>query len=103
VPVPRWLITPLVAAAGRLLFDSDPAKMRPIKVIEGLAPRPVLFIHGEEDRVVPSEDSVALYQRYFNPYNELWIVPRAGHVRCYAVARREYVERVASFFKAHMG
>ena len=52
--------------------------IRPIDVIDRIAPRPVLLLHGARDDVVPVADAQALYERAGDP-RELVILPEAGH------------------------
>jgi fermentation-respiration switch protein FrsA (DUF1100 family) len=67
-----------------------------------MAPRPVLFIHGAEDKVIPPAETLALYQAAENTENVLWIVPGAGHVKSYLHRPDEYVRRVTAFFQRLM-
>ena len=52
--------------------------IRPIDVIDRIAPRPILLLHGARDDVVPIADAQALYDRAGDP-RELVILPEAGH------------------------
>ena len=52
--------------------------IRPIDVIDRIAPRPVLLLHGARDDVVPVADAQALYDRAGDP-REIVILPEAGH------------------------
>ena len=52
--------------------------IRSIDVIDRIAPRPVLLLHGARDDVVPVADAQALYDRAGDP-RELIILPEAGH------------------------
>lgn len=47
--------------------------------VDALAPRPVLFIHGSEDEVLPPFCSIDTYRRAGEP-KELKIIKGAGHV-----------------------
>ena len=99
--LPSWFAVP-IALAGRWFFGADFSQVRPIKVVGRLAPRPVFFIHGETDQVVPPEETEALFRASNNPANQLWIVPGAGHVRCYSSRPEEYAGKVADFFQRYM-
>lgn len=100
VPLPRWLLAPLVGMAGRLLYDSDPGAMRPITIVHRLRP-PLMLVHGEADDVVAPNDSLALHERA--PRSILWLVPGARHVESYLTTRQEYVDRLASFLEGTAG
>lgn len=100
--LPSWFAVP-IALAGRWFFGADFSQVRPIKVVGRLAPRPILFIHGENDHVVPPEEAEALFRASNNPANQLWLVPGAGHIRCYSSHPEEYVAKVAAFLERHIG
>lgn len=50
----------------------------PENMVSRIAPRPVLLVHGERDRLVPVEESRSLFARAGAP-RELVIVPEMGH------------------------
>ncbi len=102
-PVPGWLSAALVVLMAKTLYGSDPGQMRPIKAISKLHPRPIFFIHGEDDVVVSPQETLALWRQYHNPANRLWIAPGAGHVHTYSVAGEEYVRQVVDFFDSCIG
>jgi fermentation-respiration switch protein FrsA (DUF1100 family) len=101
VVLPRWFMYPIVFA-GRVFFHANFANVRPVKAIPQIAPRPVLFIHGAEDTVIPPVETITLYQAAGNNENLLWIVPEAGHVKSYRYRPEEYVRRVTDFFQRAM-
>jgi uncharacterized protein len=72
----------------------------PAASIEALSPIPVLFIHGEEDLIVPAHHSQRLYERAREP-KELWLVPETGHIQ--AVRSRSMRQRLAEFLGRHSG
>ena len=73
-------------------------KYDPVKFIGRIAPRPILFIHGDKDEIIPVEMSRILFQKAGEP-KTLWIVPNAKHLGCKTAAGNEYDERVARFFQ----
>jgi fermentation-respiration switch protein FrsA (DUF1100 family) len=101
VVLPRWFMYPVVFA-GRIFFRANLANVRPIKAIPHIAPRPVLFIHGAEDTVIPLAETMALCLAAGNRENTVWIVPGAGHVKSYLHRPEEYVRRVVGFFQRAM-
>jgi uncharacterized protein len=76
-----WLTWPLQAPLGLAIDD----RYRPIDAIGELTPMPVLIVHGEEDRVVPSDHAIALYEAA-RPPKTLWLVPGAGHIQAFTTA-----------------
>ena len=77
-----------------------PNDYSPAASIEALSPIPVLFIHGEQDAVVPLHHSRRLYERAGQP-KELWVVPESGHIQ--AVRSRDMRKRLAEFLERHSG
>jgi uncharacterized protein len=71
----------------------------PIRYVDQIAPRPLLFIHGDADKIIPLEMSKALFDAAKEP-KELWIIPGAGHLECRRKAGAEYEKKVAAFFDA---
>ena len=53
-------------------------EFRPEAHVESIAPRPVLFIHGEDDRQVSVDESRCMFERAAGP-SELHVVPGMGH------------------------
>lgn len=96
-----WILAPLVRVMGRMFFGSDPGLVRPIRDAAWVR-QPVLFIHGMEDTVLPPAESERLHARCGSAVKELWLVPEAGHVECYATRPEEYVRRVGGFLAARL-
>ena len=80
---------------ARMTVEND---YSPTASIEAIAPIPVLFIHGDDDLVVPPHHSQRLYERAREP-KELWALPDTGHIQ--AVRSREVRERLAHFLERH--
>jgi len=52
--------------------------LMPIRRIEGIAPRPLLIIHGTNDDVVDPRDAWALYEKAGQP-KDIVMIEGAGH------------------------
>jgi dipeptidyl aminopeptidase/acylaminoacyl peptidase len=100
VPMPAAVMIPVMTVmAGRTgarLHD-----FRPIDEVGGIAPRPLLLIHGDADRAVPVEHARRLLGAARQPA-ELWVLPGVGHVGAYFADRAGYVERVTGFFDSSL-
>jgi dipeptidyl aminopeptidase/acylaminoacyl peptidase len=97
--VPGAVLTTPVAAmlarrTGARLSDFDPTD-----AVGRIAPRPVLLIHGDQDRAVAPAHARRLFAAARDP-RELWEVPGAGHVGAYFADRQQYLNRVRGFFDA---
>lgn len=93
--------------AARVLYGIDYYGVRPVDVVAKLAPRPVLFIHGEKDPWLPVANLTALVRAANTAPNaqvQEWIVPGVvDHAQSFHTAPDEYVRRVAEFFSAALG
>lgn len=74
----------------------------PINYVAKISPRPVLFIHGAADRIVPVGMSEKMYEKAKEP-KEIWIVDNAGHLQCRSRAGKKYDQRLSDFFDAALG
>lgn len=66
------------------LVDDDLAYVAPWGFAPAQATQPVLFLHGERDRIVPSSHSVLVSRQC--PAAELWLRPDDGHISVLASA-----------------
>lgn len=85
----------------RLRAGSTIADASPLRVLGFIEPRPVFFVHGTDDTVVPAYHSRRLYEAYRGA-KELWLVPGGEHCAGYFADRELYCERVAGFFARHL-
>jgi len=98
--IPSWFAA-LVAFTGRILFKADFRKVRPAQIIKHIK-QPIFFIHGENDTVVPVEETIELHNISDNPEDRIWIVPDAEHVSVYRTIPDTYIDRVSRFFHRHI-
>ncbi len=82
----------------KIMYGVDFAANRPDAVVAKIAPRPVFFIHGGADMMIPVAEAYKLYQTCDNPFDQLWVVPGASHTRAYKTEPKEYIEKVTDFF-----
>lgn len=59
--------------------------------------RPMLFIHGDEDALVPVEHLWENYNAKTQGYKEYWVAPGARHAETYVKYPEEYTRRVSGF------
>lgn len=69
--------------------------IRPIAVVDGISPRPLLLIYGdlEAEKTRPHEQLAAAGEP-----KDLWIVPDCGHGQYLFAASEEWERRVVAFF-----
>jgi uncharacterized protein len=94
---PGFFLNPLLWMI-KTIYGVDFPAIQPVKSVEGIAPRPVLFIHGERDETIPADHAYRLLEASHNPLNGVWIAPGSAHVRAYADHPEEYLEKIRSFF-----
>jgi pimeloyl-ACP methyl ester carboxylesterase len=90
-----WLI--VVAVSVRLgvnLFRFEPARW-----VGKIAPRPILFIHGELDKYLP--DFNDLYAAAGEP-KQAWRLPGVDHTKASEAQPEEYYRRVVAFFEKNL-
>jgi len=76
-------------------------EVRPIDDLAQIAPRPVLFVHGEGDTVVPVSNSHDLFDAAGEP-KELLIIPNAQHGGFMGAAPEEFEQRFVGFFDQYL-
>ncbi|AOM82428.1 alpha/beta hydrolase [Salisediminibacterium beveridgei] len=79
------------------LVGIEPAELSPIRDLEAIHPRPVLFIHGDEDDYIPHTESIQMVETYEDAF-ELWIPEGADHVQGFYKYPEEYLAYVLGFF-----
>lgn len=99
LPTPlRGLIRAEVGLWARLELGVPLSDIAPRRSIAAVSPRPLLIIHGTDDRLVPPGQAADNFAAA-RPPKELWLVPGAGHVGAHARVRSEYEQRVVAFLR----
>jgi uncharacterized protein len=70
-----WLTWPLQWPLSLLISD----RHAPVDAVAGLAPIPLLLLHGERDVIVDASHSQRLYDAAREP-KMLWLIPEGGHI-----------------------
>ena len=102
--LPGWF-TPGVLKAVQVMYGIDFSKVRPVDVVQTIAPRPILFIQGSADTYVPTSDLDALAtaaQQGSGSVVSTWSVPNAKHAQAYHVAGQAYVTKLVDFFTTNL-
>jgi pimeloyl-ACP methyl ester carboxylesterase len=94
-------LTPAIAYLG-CLMTSLHLRYRmqafdPIEVIDRIAPRPILLMHGTEDEIIPVASAHALYARAGEP-KEQWLQEGLLHCRAVEEMYEQFGDRVRDFF-----
>lgn len=64
--------------------------------------KPMLFIHGDADELVPVDMAHYNYDAKKEGYRELWIAPGSAHSRAFPDYPAEYTETVRKFLRDHV-
>lgn len=78
------------------LIGIEPAELSPIRDLDDVYPRPVLFIHGDEDEYIPYSESIEMAKTYEDAF-ELWIPEGADHVQGFYKHPEEYLGYILGF------
>ncbi len=93
----HWFTWPLYPVAPLFVNHS----LDPIRYVTQISPRPLFFIHGDKDKIVPVEMSQELFNKAGEP-KKIWIVPGAGHLEIRKMEGKQYEEAIASFFETEL-
>jgi fermentation-respiration switch protein FrsA (DUF1100 family) len=92
------------AAVSRIPLEyvDDTLEFNPEWVVDKIAPRPILFITTDNDRLVPPEESTALYARAGEP-KRLVVLKGYGHYEVYAEpAFGEVMTATLAWYREHL-
>ena len=92
------------AAVGEIPLEyiDDTLGFHPEWIVDKIAPRPVLFITSDDDRLVPPEESEALYARAGEP-KKLVTLKGWGHYEVYTgEAFRQVIEPTLDWYRTHL-
>jgi hypothetical protein len=85
-----------------LEFIDDTLEFNPEWVVDRIAPRPVLFITTDNDRLVPPEESETLFAKAGEP-KKLVVLHGWGHYEVYAgEALRQVMEPTLAWYREHL-
>ena len=85
-----------------LEFIDDTLGFNPEWVVDRIAPRPILFITTDDDRLVPPQESEAMYARAGEP-KKLVVLKGFGHYEIYGGdAFRQVMEETLAWYGTHL-
>ena len=85
-----------------LEYVDETLEFSPEWIVDRIAPRPVLFITTDNDRLVPPEESIALYARAGEP-KKLVVLRGYGHYEVYAEpAFGEVMQATLAWYRQHL-
>jgi fermentation-respiration switch protein FrsA (DUF1100 family) len=96
--LPYFPFTPLIMAILPRLTGIDPQQVDALAASQHIYPRPVLFIHSEDDTAIPYTHSEKIWNKYQDRF-QFWKTTTAGHVGSYQLYPQEYTSKVLDFFE----
>lgn len=98
--MPSFPFAPMILLFGQLEAGASIGQVRPIDQLAGLAPRPILILHGEQDRLIDADNAERLYAAAQEP-KELVLFPSAGHAATLENNRELWQRRVIGFLNRY--
>lgn len=87
----RWM--------GERLLGKNAAEIAPVSEIARIAPRPILLIADNDDRLCPPSETDLLLEAAGQPI-QLWTARNAGHIGAKTAQPTAYERRIINFFDA---
>ncbi len=85
-----------------LEYVDDTLEFNPEWIVDKIAPRPILFITAEDDRLVPPEESIELHARAGEP-KRLVVLKGRGHYEVYmAPAFSEVMQATLAWYRQYL-
>ena len=95
------LFVRLVVKMASWRVGCDLTAAAPLRWVRQIAPRPLLFIQGDQDPFVSPQEFERLWQAAPEP-KERWLVPGAGHREADKLYPAAYRQHVLDFFDRHL-
>ena len=96
VKIPFWPLYDLIRVKVKRKYKFDFNNISPEDAIVN-SDIPVLFIHGDNDKVVPTWMGEALYNEKNGEMDRLYLVQGAGHMEAYSKDKEKYKQVVKEF------
>lgn len=96
----RWLPPPALTVVGRVarrLYGADIDALQPGAIVNRVAV-PVLYIHNQDDPMLPPSCTLNLAAASLDARDRVWIAAGRGHATGYREAPETYVRRVVEFY-----
>jgi fermentation-respiration switch protein FrsA (DUF1100 family) len=88
-----------------MLYGLDYTHIRPVDVIDKIAPRPIFLIQGAADIYIrPSNmtELAAAAKAAPDAHVQTWLVPNANHIQAYHRVESTYIDRLVTFFDTEL-
>jgi pimeloyl-ACP methyl ester carboxylesterase len=99
--LPPFPFAPMVIWFGEREAGVKIQLVRPIDDLAQIAPRAIMFIHGEKDTLVDVSNSHRLYEAALEP-KALYLIPNAGHGGLLEVDPEEFERHIVPFLDLYL-
>ena len=96
--MPAWPLIPLASWFSQRLTGMCFEDVSPIRGLEQVS-TPIFFAHGVDDRYIPPEMSVAMYDQKVRGVRRIYLTPNARHAEALVKNRTEYDRQVGEFLE----
>lgn len=94
--LPPQLFVPALKQLMQRKSGFDLTQVSPIRSAEH-SPVPIMFVHGDQDEIIPHQMSEEMYDVRNHPKDKLLIIQGAKHVEAYPTAPSQYVQALQEF------
>jgi fermentation-respiration switch protein FrsA (DUF1100 family) len=101
VGLPSFPFGDLIVGFTNLITSENLYQVRPIDAVAKIAPRPILFIHGTEDLIIPFQHIEALYEQAGEP-KTLYRIPGGQHGNLFTIDTVGYQQQVLDFLARYV-
>ncbi|MCA9939674.1 MAG: alpha/beta hydrolase [Anaerolineales bacterium] len=99
--LPAFPFAPMIIYFGQKEAGLDITLVRPIEDVPLIAPRPILFIHGEADRLILPDNSRRLFAAANEP-KELYLLPDVNHIGVLEQDTVDFEDHFVTFFDTYL-
>ncbi len=99
--LPPFPFAPLVIWFGEREAGVKIQLVRPIDDLTQIAPRAIMFIHGEKDTLIDVSNSQRLYEAASEP-KALYLIPNAGHGGLLEANQEEFERHIVTFLDLYL-
>ena len=99
--LPPFPFAPLIIFFGQREAGVDIKAVRPIDVVAQISPTALLFIHGDQDDVVPVRNAYALYAAAKEP-KQLYILPGVNHGGFLQAQPERFPKTILTFLETYL-
>ena len=96
--LPSFPFTRLILTILPRLTGIKPEEVDALQAVDLVYPRPILFIHSEDDQAIPYTSSEMMWQKHTDRF-DWWRTAQAPHVGSYSCQPQAYISRVIAFFQ----